>query len=144
MNILSGFARWRVKLAWLLAGGVFLIIVCLTYLQLFSDREIALVMGEPWDKMRWRSTAPIAQALPGYRWGASPETDARLRFVDEQYGFITPVGRFFIVTFDNEKVVSAIIHPHTKPLLIDDALAIVLDLQNQWRRGGVVFGIPQR
>jgi hypothetical protein len=136
VNHCLNLARWRIRLAWSLAGIAALIVFYLTFLQYFADREIALIMGEPWDDMRRRSTAPIAQALPGHYWGLSPETDARLRFVDEQYGFITPVGNFFIITFDNEKVVSAVIYPQTQPLLIDDAFEVVLGIQQQFKSGG--------
>ncbi|WP_426118385.1 hypothetical protein [Pseudomonas sp. DSP3-2-2] len=108
----------------------------LTFLQYFADREIALIMGEPWDDMRRRSTVRIAPAIPGHYWGLSPEADARLRFIDEKYGFITPVGSFFIITFDNEKVASAVIYPHTQPLLIDEAVEIVVAIQEQFRSGG--------
>ena len=132
MNLRSGRLTCRGKLALvLITMAVFCVVLVVS-----DDNEIALVLGEPWEEMRKRSSAIISPALSGYRWGLSPKTDARLKFVDEQYGFVTPVGDFFIVTFEHEKVVSAVIYPQTQPLLIDDAFEVVLGIQQQFKFGG--------
>lgn len=102
----------------------------------FGEREIALIIGEPWDRMRDRSSARIGAAPPGVMWGFSPKTDARLRFIDPVYGFVTPVADFFIIAFDNQKVESVVIRPQTKLLSLDGALGVVLDLQQQWQAKG--------
>lgn len=100
-------------------------------------REIALIIGEPWEHMRYRSSARIGPAPPGVViWGFSPKTDARLRFIDPQYGFVTPTGRYFIVEFSYQRVYGVRIRPQTKPLLLDEALGVVLDLQRQWQSKG--------
>ncbi|MDZ4325060.1 MAG: hypothetical protein U1A73_08590 [Pseudomonas sp.] len=65
-------------------------------------------------------------------------TDARLRFVDPQFGFTTPAARFFSVGFDDNIIYSLRMSPQIEPLLIDDALKVVLDLQDQWREKGWV------
>jgi hypothetical protein len=132
MNLRSGRLTCRGKLALVL---IVMAVFCVVFV--FSDdNEIALVLGEPWEDMRKRSSASISPAVPGYRWGLSPKTDARLKFIDEQYGFVTPVGDFFIITFDNEKVDSAVIYPQTQPLLIDEAFEVVLGIQQQFEAGG--------
>jgi hypothetical protein len=99
--------------------------------------EIALLLGEPWEDMRQRSSASIAPAIPGHFWGRLTKSDARLRFMDSEYGFVTPQARFFTVSFDsNEKVSSVRLSPQVEPLLLDDTLKVVLDLQEQWRKAG--------
>nr|WP_315975584.1 hypothetical protein [Pseudomonas sp. 14P_8.1_Bac3] len=71
-------------------------------------------------------------------------TDAKLRFVDSQFGFTTPAARFFSVGFDDNVIYSVRMSPQIEPLLIDDALKVVLDLQNQWReRGWVAKGLRE-
>jgi hypothetical protein len=101
-----------------------------------SVPEIALVIGEPYEDMRKRSTAEIDPAIPDLTFFNIPKSDARLRFIDPVYGFITPAARFFTVGFDEGNVSSIRMSPQVEPLLLDDALRIVLDLQEQWRRGG--------
>ena len=106
-------------------------------LQAFADDpEIALIYGEPWEDMRQRSSADIAPAIPGHVWFRMPKTDARLRYIHPQYGFETPLARFFTINFEDERVSSIRMSPQIEPLLLDDALKIVLDLQDQWRRKG--------
>jgi hypothetical protein len=100
--------------------------------------EIALVLGEPYEEMRKRSSAKIDEALPGH-WFRMPRSDARLRFIDPVHGFVTPTARFLTVGFDDGMVSDVRMSPQTEPLLLDDALRIALDLQDQWRKGGWVF-----
>lgn len=102
-----------------------------------EDPEIALKLGEPWVDMQQRSTAKIGSAFPGHAWFQVPKSDARLHFMDPQYGFKTPLARFFTVSFmPDETVRSVRMSPQTEPLLIDETLAIILDLQRQWQAGG--------
>jgi hypothetical protein len=98
-----------------------------------NEPEIALVIGEPWEAMRQRSSAGIDPAIPGHYWFNIPKSDARLRFTDPQYGFVTPLARFFTISFDDELVGNVRMSPQIEPLLLDDTLRIVLDLQEQWR-----------
>jgi hypothetical protein len=94
------------------------------------------MIGEPWEDMRRRSSAVIEPAIPGHYWGQMPKSDARLRFADPQYGFVTPLARFFSVSFDDERVSNVRMSPQIEPLLLDDTLKVVLDLQEQWRKAG--------
>jgi hypothetical protein len=100
--------------------------------------EIALMIGEPWDDMRRRSTARISKAPPGEIWFAMPSTDAQLRFIDPKFGFKTPLARFFTVGFENEQVRSVRMSPQVEPLLLDDALKLVMDIEAQLVAGGWV------
>ena len=100
--------------------------------------EIALAFGEPWEDMRQRSSAEIAPAIPNEIWFRMPKSDARLRFIDPKYGFVTPLAHFFTIGFINGKVDNIRMSPQVEPLLLDDALKVVLDLQDQWRANGWV------
>jgi len=134
LNFLGALSR-RVRASWLRIATV----LCLSYvvMEVFSDDpEIEVVLGEPWEEMRQRSTASISAAIPGHVGGFSPKSNASFRLVDEQFGFVTPSTNFLIVGFDNERVDSVLIHPHKKPLSMDDALEVVSGLQSQWARGG--------
>ncbi|MHC8315019.1 hypothetical protein [Pseudomonas sp. LB3P31] len=116
---------------------VMVAVISATAIQTLSDEpEIALVIGEPWEDMRQRSSATIDPAIPGRSWFMTPKSDARLRFADPQHEFVTPLARFFVVTFTDELVRSVRMSPQVEPLLLDDTLKIVLDLQAQWRRSG--------
>ncbi|MFJ7882972.1 hypothetical protein ACIQYF_05590 [Pseudomonas sp. NPDC096917] len=130
------FSGWR---------RVFCITVfaCLAFLslrwvmQVLSDEpEIALIYDEPWEDMRQRSSAVIDPAIPGQIWFHIPDSDARLRFIDPKYGFTTPLARFFTINFVDERVRDIRMSPQIEPLLLDDALKVVLDLQDQWRQQG--------
>lgn len=124
---------WR-RGALALAGAVLLTLAAIEVLS--DEAEIALMIGEPWEDMRQRSSASIGPAIPGHSWFNVPKSDARLRFVDPQYGFVTPLARFFTVSFTDEKVRSVRMSPQIEPLLLDDTLKVVLDLQDQLRNTG--------
>lgn len=116
------------------------VLLTLAAIQVLSEEpEIALVIGEPWEDMRRRSSAAIDPAIPGHFWGRLPKSDARLRFIDPQYGFITPLARYFTVTFNRDESINGVnMSPQIEPLLLDDTLRVVLDLQEQWRNAGWV------
>ncbi|VVP16531.1 hypothetical protein PS874_03476 [Pseudomonas fluorescens] len=117
-----------------------MVIVILLSLALIKglpgEPEIALVIGEPYEAMRQRSSATIDPAIPEVVSFNIPKSDARLRFIDPQYGFVTPQARFFTIIFNNELINSVRMSPQIEPLLLDDTLKIVLDLQEQWLQGG--------
>ncbi|MCU1732731.1 MULTISPECIES: hypothetical protein [unclassified Pseudomonas] len=121
-------------------GGLGLFVAALLVfggVRLFADEpEIALTPGEPWEDMRQRSSAAIDPAIPGHHWFMVPKTDARLRLIDPQYGFVTPLARFFTIGFTDELVDGIRMSPQIEPLVLDDTLRVVLDLQEQWRKAG--------
>jgi hypothetical protein len=106
-------------------------------------REVALKLHEPWDDMRKRSSAEINPVDVEDNWGTLIANDARLRFVDPRYGFVTPPARFFSISYDNRRVRSVRMSPQIETLLLDDALKIVLDLQSQWETAGWKLSIPK-
>ncbi|MBC2689584.1 hypothetical protein [Pseudomonas kielensis] len=132
---------WLATLGWQYQriAQVVIILLALAAIRLYAqsgEPEIALVIGEPYEAMRQRSSAAIAPAIPGEVSFNIPMSDARLRFTDPQYGFVTPSARFFTVIYRDELIHSIRMSPQIEPLLLDDALKVVLDLQEQWRKGG--------
>ncbi|VVP19323.1 hypothetical protein [Pseudomonas silesiensis] len=103
---------------------------------LSGEPEIALLIGEPYEAMRQRSSATIGPAISGHAWFNIPKSDASLRFIDPEYGFVTPPARFFTVMFDDGLIDGVRMSPQIEPLLLDDTLKVVLDLQEQWRQRG--------
>ncbi|EJN22937.1 hypothetical protein PMI35_04753 [Pseudomonas sp. GM78] len=134
MNLLQRMGWRRGVLA--LAIAALLTLVAIEVLS--DDPEIALLIGEPYESMRQRSSASIGPAIPGRSWFSVPKSDARLRFIDPTYGFVTPLARFFTVMFDDEHIHGVRMSPQIEPLLLDDTLKVVLDLQEQWRNAGWV------
>ena len=108
------------------------------------DPEIALIIGEPWEDMRARSTASIGPAITGHYWGRSPRSDARMNLIDPQFGFSTPKARFFTITFDDEHVSGVSMSPQVEPLLLDDTVKVLMDLQDQWRASGWTVITPRK
>ncbi|EJM88824.1 hypothetical protein PMI34_03203 [Pseudomonas sp. GM74] len=114
-------------------------LLTLSAIQALSDEpEIALMIDEPWEDMRQRSSAAIDPAIPGQVSFNIPKSDARLRFIDPQYGFVTPPARFFVIVYNKEIIISVRMSPQIEPLLLNDTLKVVLDLQEQWRKAGWV------
>jgi hypothetical protein len=100
-------------------------------------KEVALVIGEPWKSMQERSTATLGDVIEGRHWYREPEQLSYLRFTDPEHEFITPPAKFFTVGFDNQGRIDSIrMSPQVKPLPIDDAIEIILDIQSQWKKNG--------
>jgi hypothetical protein len=132
MSLLQCIGRRRGALA--LAGAVLLTLAAIEVLS--DEPEIALHIGEPYELMRQRSSAVIGPAIPGQVSFNIPKTDARLRFLDPEYGFVTPLASFFTIIYNKEKIISVRMSPQIEPLLLDDTLKVVLDLQDQLRNTG--------
>ncbi|MBC8720535.1 flagellar biosynthesis sigma factor [Paraburkholderia sp. 31.1] len=99
--------------------------------------EVLLMIGEPYEQVRQQSRSTLPAAEPGANWGGVINRPARLRFTDPQYGFSTPVAKFMAVSYDEHgKVDSVRMSPQVTILPLDETMAIVLDLQEQLRRGG--------
>jgi hypothetical protein len=121
--------------------------VCLILLLLWTadvvrswyESEIALTIGGTYEQMLKQSSARFSSPYPGGGiWWGGPESDARLKFIDPQYGFVTPRGTFFTAGFRDNIIDDVRLSPQLEPLLLDETLKVVLDLQDQWRRGGWV------
>ncbi|PHM49832.1 hypothetical protein [Xenorhabdus sp. KK7.4] len=140
MNLLQRVLQQRGRL--ILASLIVLSLIGIYLYHSFNSREpaeIALVIGEPYEAMRQRSSAKISSPYDNSIGFRIPKTDARLRFTDTKYGFITPPARFFTVSYNKGIIENVRMSPQIEPLLYDDAIKIVLDLQDQWRETGWVL-----
>jgi hypothetical protein len=101
------------------------------------EREIALVVGGTYEEMLKHSSARFSSPYPGEGiWPGEPKSNVQLRFTDPQYGFITPKSSDVFVVFKGNVIQNIQVSPQMEPLLLDDALKVVLDLQDQLRGGG--------
>lgn len=134
--------NWHRGAGWLLMAVLMLAAIHQLKQPLWGEPEIALEIGGTYEEMRNRSSASFSPLLPGHLWLGIPSVDARLRLIDSQYGFVTPLARFFTVGFDDNVIEDIRMSPQIEPLLLDDAFKVVLDLQDQWReKGWVAMGV---
>ena len=136
MSLRRRVGRWRLVACLLLLTVLILIATNQLLESLSQEPVIALEMGGTYETLRKHSSIPFSPMVPGRVWMGLPKTDARLRFIDPQYEFVTPRARFFTVVFDDNIVSSIRMSPQVEPLLLDDALKVALSLQEQWRKGG--------
>ncbi|APC16068.1 hypothetical protein BLL42_10130 [Pseudomonas frederiksbergensis] len=138
MNLRRRLLGWRCGAGLLLLAVVAWAAIHQLTQPLWDEPEIVLKMGGTYDDLRRSSSAPFSPEIRGHVWFGIPKVDAKLRFVDPQFGFTTPAARFFTVDFDDNVIFGIRMSPQIEPLLIDDALKVVLDLQDQWREKGWV------
>jgi hypothetical protein len=136
MNLRQGIGRWRLGAGLLLLAALIWVATNQLVESLSQEPVIALEMGGTYETLRKHSSVRFSPMVPGHVWMGIPYTDARLRFIDPQYEFVTPRARFFTVVFDDNVVSTIRMSPQVMPLLLDDALKVALDLQDRWREGG--------
>lgn len=136
MNLRQGIGRWRLGAGLLLLAALIGVATNQLIESLSQEPVIALEMGGTYETLRKYSSVPFSPKVSGHVWMGLPKTDARLRLIDPQYEFVTPRARFFTVVFDDNVASSIRMSPQVEPLLLDDALKVALDLQDQWRGSG--------
>lgn len=74
----------------------------------------------------------------GNKFGATwvTEPSVIIRFTDPKHGFTLPPTKFAALTFSENQAVSLATSPMLDPLPFDEAVAILEDLQNQFKAGG--------
>lgn len=109
--------------------------------QLCSGKEstdvVVLKLAEPYEQVRQHSRSTLPPWEPG-DFLAIVTRPATFRFDDARYGFTTPAAKFLAVGMSSRtsKVDSVTLSPQVEALPLDDAVAILLDLQAQLRRSG--------
>ncbi|SQF94877.1 Uncharacterised protein [Paucimonas lemoignei] len=141
MIFIKSLKRWPKALSWIMGSLAAVVIGSLFYAS-SEDPEIVLTIGDTYQEMRERSSANFSPLISGHVWTGIPKSDARLRFRDPQFGFVTVPARFLVIFFDDNIIESVRISPQVEPLLLDDALRVALDLQDQWRSKGWVLTNP--
>ena len=137
MTMHSNLFKWirHHKILAVLSATLLVVGACKAAELLTPAKEIALIIGEPWKDMQARSTAEIGPVYEGRHWYRQPKQLSYMRFADPKHGFVTPPAKFFTVSFDDDASIRSVrMSPQVEPLPLQEALEIVLDLQNQWRK----------
>lgn len=128
----------------------FLILAAILVLSIWGAQsfkkppEIALIIGEPWQDMQQRSSAEIGSPKSKGPWFTGPKQDSRLRLADAEYEFVTPIARFFTVTYEEDGTVWGVrMSPQVETLSLEDALKVIFDLQRQWLDNGWAVNFPE-
>jgi hypothetical protein len=101
------------------------------------DDEVTLTLGEPYELVRKQSHSTLPAASPGMFWGGFVTHPAKLRFAEHGYSFVTPPAKFLYVGTDGSgKVESVTLSPQIETLPLDQAMSVILDLQNQLQQHG--------
>lgn len=99
--------------------------------------QVVLTLGEPYEQVRQHSRSTLPPIEPNAAWGGYVLRPAKFRFIDSQFGFATPPAKFLNVGYDKYgKVWSVTLSPQVETLPLDESMAILTDLQNQFTRGG--------
>ena len=121
--------RWR---AFLL-----IVLIYLAYRMLSAYPELVVEVGGTYEDMIKRSSAEYTPLYPKRFWWGDVRSPAKFRLFDAQYGFTAPAGPAIYITFDDYNIVQDVgLYPHMKPLTLDQALEVVLSLQEQWQTAG--------
>ena len=108
-----------------------------TYAMARPVDEVVLSIGESYEQVRRQSHSTLPAIEFNANWGGSVSRLTRLHFVDPQFGFVTPAAKFLAVHYDSAGNVDSVsLSPQAATLPLDDAMAILVDLQAQLRRGG--------
>lgn len=141
MMFIKLLRKWRRFSQWVLVPLAVVVIASAFYSR-SEDPEVVLTLGDTYEEMRERSSANFSPLISGHVWTGIPKSDARFRFRDPQFGFVTEPARFLLIFFDDNIIKSLRMSPQVEPLLLDDALRVALDLQDQWRSKGWVLTNP--
>jgi len=126
--------RWC---AWILGAALVIVALRMLYAAIRPTDEVVLTIGESYEQVRERSRSTLPPVEPGGDWGGLVTRPAKLRFTDPQYGSTTPPAKFLSVAYDGRGNVRAVrMSPQVKTLPLDEAMAVLMDLQRQLRSGG--------
>lgn len=99
--------------------------------------EVVLTLGQSYEQVRLQSRSTLPPASKYNSMNLYVERPAILRFDDPQYGFVTPAAKFLSIYAAQRGRVSIVtLSPQIETLPLGQAMAIVLDLQKQWRQQG--------
>lgn len=134
-----------------LYGGAAILVITIIIIVIFykqpisstTTSEVAVAIGEPYSQMIKDSTPGVIESHPySLKWGYYyVNKPARLYFKDPQYSFTTPVAAkdFFVVAYMDGNIETIRISPQLDTLSLDDAMKVILDLQEQWRKKGWIL-----
>ena len=99
--------------------------------------EVVLTIGESYEQVRQQSHSTLPAATEDNHVNLYIRRPAIFKFSDPQYGFTTPASKFLSVYANRGGDVESItVSPQLEALPLGEATAILVDLQDQLRRGG--------
>jgi hypothetical protein len=126
--------KWQWRVAGLILGFA---AVWGVYVKARPADEVVLTIGEPYTQIRQQSRSTLPVLTRDNRINLYVRRPTVLRFSDPQYGFVTPAAKLLSLYADESgKVVAITISPQVDTLKLDEAMPVLTDLQNQFRRGG--------
>ncbi|WP_233804211.1 flagellar biosynthesis sigma factor [Paraburkholderia sp. HP33-1] len=99
--------------------------------------EVALTLGEPYEQVRRQSHSTLPSLTEENSINLYVRRPAIFRLTDPRYGFATPAAKFLSLYANQQGNVTLVtLSPQVETLPLDESMAILTDLQNQFRRGG--------
>jgi hypothetical protein len=130
---------------------VIAILSCLAVMALWrysstpKPTVLAFRLGQTFEQVVKDSTYPVMErsirptdSPSDHKFGATYVEEAAviIRFTDPKHGFTLPPTKFAALTFSENQAVSLATSPMLDPLPFDQAVAILENLQNQFKAGG--------
>ncbi len=128
--------------------AVFLMLATVSWKSRSSPRPVIptvinLNIGMPYADVIKSSSYPISKHTANYRdvpldVGASfvDHPAVVIHFTDPQHGFTLPPTKFAAIGYDDNRVATVSTSPMLEKLPFDEAVALLENLQNQFKRGG--------
>jgi hypothetical protein len=129
--------RRLVVLAGVIAVGVW------WHYRTLEPTVLSFRVGQPFEEVVKNSTYPVLEHsnVPTHAYLESGETFITepaviLRFDDPKHGFTLPPTKFAMVGYDRNRVATVSTSPMLEKLPFDQAVAVLENLQNQFKAGG--------
>ncbi|RDS84703.1 hypothetical protein DWU98_01690 [Dyella monticola] len=102
-----------------------------------TDIVILNAIGEPYEQVRAQSRSTLPPMTEWNFISLYVTRPAIFRFNDPIYGFTTPAAKFLTPGVEREgNVYDVTLSPQKETLPLDASMRVLIDLQNQFRRGG--------
>jgi hypothetical protein len=102
-----------------------------------TDEVVLNAIGEPYEQVRRQSHSTLPALSEWNFINLYVRRPAIFRFNDPVHGFATPAAKFLSIGAErNGAVYTAALSPQVETLPLDASMKILVDLQNQFRRGG--------
>jgi hypothetical protein len=102
-----------------------------------TDEVVLNIIGEPYEKVRQQSRSTLPALNEWNFLDLYVRRPTIFRFDEPNYGFVTPPAKFLFLEVVRENRVDAVtLSPQVKTLPLNESMAILVDLQSQFRHGG--------
>lgn len=99
--------------------------------------EVVMTLGQPYEQILNQSRSTLPALTEFNKSNLFVKRPTIFRFSDSHYRFITPPARFLSLYADQHSNVSLVtLSPQIDALPLDESMAILMDLQHQFAKGG--------